>query len=180
MQVKQWGPSLWIPIHCMTFNYNINPTEEDKKLYKNFFTLLGDMLPCKYCKESYNIYIKYLPIDQYLDSREGACYWLFTLHNLVNEKTFKPMANFVDVCIKYEKMRAKCGKVMHDDQEYQACILQYNSVNMTEINNFVNKAIERYGKMTEEYIKKLRASPENPKNSITTKNIKIKKYILVK
>ena len=58
MQTIKWGPGLWTSIHCMSFNYPEKPSEEDKKLYSTFFNLLGEMLPCVYCRKSYKTYIK--------------------------------------------------------------------------------------------------------------------------
>ena len=37
MDPKIWGPPGWLFLHTITFNYPTNPTEEDKKYYKNFF-----------------------------------------------------------------------------------------------------------------------------------------------
>ena len=89
MNVNKWGPSGWVFLHTITFNYPEKPTLNDKKKYRLFFNLIGDMLPCKYCRNSYKIYIKYLPVDNFLNSRESLTYWLFYIHNLVNDKVFK-------------------------------------------------------------------------------------------
>ena len=32
--------------------------------------MTGSILPCKYCRDSFKIYTKYIPIDQFLESRE--------------------------------------------------------------------------------------------------------------
>ena len=85
MNVNKWGPSGWNFLHTITFNYPLNPTKDDKEIYSNYFKLVGSILPCKYCRESYQIYYKYFPIDPFLDSREGVCYWLYKLHGL-NQK----------------------------------------------------------------------------------------------
>jgi len=90
MQTIKWGPGLWTSIHCMTFNYPINPSEQDKENYKNFFNLLGNMLPCIYCRQSYIIFLQFMPIDLFLNDRYGCTYWAFSLHNLVNTKIGKP------------------------------------------------------------------------------------------
>ena len=55
---KIWGPSMWIALHSISFCYPINPTYEEKQNYKKFFELLGELLPCLYCKESYKQIIK--------------------------------------------------------------------------------------------------------------------------
>ena len=65
MNVNKWGNPGWEFLHTITFNYPLNPTSEDKDRYRQYFELVGKMLPCKYCRDSYNIYIKYLPIDKF-------------------------------------------------------------------------------------------------------------------
>ena len=39
---KIWGPGLWIGLHSISFGYPINPSEEQKKNYKQFFELVGE------------------------------------------------------------------------------------------------------------------------------------------
>ena len=36
MLTTVWGPSMWHYLHTMSFNYPVNPSEEDKKHYKEF------------------------------------------------------------------------------------------------------------------------------------------------
>ena len=67
-------------LHSISFNYPLDPKDDDKIKYKNFFKSLENILPCKYCRESYEIYYKYIPIDEFLDSRIGVCYWLYRIH----------------------------------------------------------------------------------------------------
>ncbi|AYV78985.1 MAG: putative FAD-linked sulfhydryl oxidase [Faunusvirus sp.] len=162
MQTKEWGPKLWIPLHCMTFNYNINPTDKDIMTYKTFFSVLGDILPCKYCRQSYQVYIKYLPIEGYLDSRHGVTYWLYTFHNLVNDKIFKVKPSFKDVVIQYEKLRAKCGTVSTDINAYKSCLLKFKEINLDEINEFVQIAESKYGEMTAKLVEILKHADDNP------------------
>ena len=89
MNVNEWGPGGWIFLHTTTFNYPLNPIEADKIKYANFFNSIKTILPCKYCRQSFETYMKYIPIEEFLDSREAVTYWLYRLHNLVNEKVFK-------------------------------------------------------------------------------------------
>ena len=112
MNVNKWGNHGWEFLHTITFNYPINPTIDDKNRYKNFFKNVGEMLPCKYCRDSYKIYYKHVPIKHFIDSREGVTYWLYYIHNLVNDKVFKKNhTDFEDVVRKYEGFRAGCAKV---------------------------------------------------------------------
>ena len=58
MNQKIWGPGLWLFLHTLTFNYPIDPSKDDKMRMKRFFYSLGDILPCKYCRENYRCWTK--------------------------------------------------------------------------------------------------------------------------
>lgn len=110
-----WGPGLWKSSHIITFNYpESNPTKKQQHDTKQFFTLLGDMLPCPFCVASYKGFIKELPIDNYLGSRAKLTKWLYLIHNKVNRKLRmqgllnKPDPSFEEVKKHYESFRAKC------------------------------------------------------------------------
>ena len=36
-----WGPSAWIFLHTITFNYPINPTENDKYIYNKVISYVS-------------------------------------------------------------------------------------------------------------------------------------------
>jgi len=162
MQTVKWGPGLWVGLHCMTYNYPENPTLDDKNHYKNFFDSLKYMLPCIYCRESYKIYLKYLPIDEFLNDRYGVTYWLYSLHNLVNQKLQKPMIDFIDCCVQYERMRAKCGKVLENDAKYLECVKKVEQIDCNIVKDFAIIAIQKYKNKVDKYIEILLASPDNP------------------
>jgi hypothetical protein len=162
MQTVKWGPGLWIGLHCMTFNYPETPTQTDKDHYKTFFESLTFMLPCVYCRESYTIYIKYLPINDFLHDRFGITYWLYRIHNLVNQKLQKPMIDFIDCCIIYEKMRAKCGKVLEHNSKYLECIKNSSTISQDFVQNFVQYTEQKYKAIADNHILKLLSNPENP------------------
>jgi hypothetical protein len=106
MQTSKWGPSAWEFLHTLTFNYPEKPTDDNKKYYYELFDNLKYTLPCKFCRESFNIFFKYININDYLNDRMGITYWLFTIHNIVNYKLNKKKVNFIDVVNYYEKRRA--------------------------------------------------------------------------
>jgi len=166
MNVNNWGPGGWVFLHSITFNYPLEPTDNDKKNYRNFFISIENILPCKYCRESYKVYYKYLPIDPFLDSREGVVYWLYKLHELINQKIFQESTNasFEDVIRKYEDMRAKCGKMARDgdeDKKYKTCKLKPKLIDQTYLAKFIKKAYT-YDPIINEMIQNLYASNENP------------------
>ena len=79
-----WGPSAWRFLHTITFNYPINPTNEQKEIYRNFFKNLGLVLPCGICEYNYNIHLVKYPIENYLKTKEDLVKWLINIHNEVN------------------------------------------------------------------------------------------------
>ena len=175
MNVNKWGPGGWDFLHSITFNYPLEPTENDKKIYSDFFKSIGNILPCKYCRDSFKIYYKYLPIDHFLDSREGITYWLYTIHTLVNQKIYKENTPFYDIIKKYENYRAKCGTISKDgslDKKYKSCQNKYpNQINIDYLNNFLTKS-KTYDNYIDIRINKLLSSKENPNKKL--KKFKIK------
>lgn len=119
---KIWGPSLWIGLHCITFGYPINPTNEQKENYKFFFEKLGDVLPCIHCRDSYKKFIKEensILDNTALENRESLTKWLYNLHNKVNEKLGVDYGITFDMIKKkYEEYRAKCI-----DKKTDGCVI---------------------------------------------------------
>jgi hypothetical protein len=178
MQTSKWGPSAWDYLHTLTFNYPEKPTDDNKKYYYELFNNLKFTLPCKYCRESYSIFFKYININDYLDDRKGIIYWLYTIHNIVNYKLNKKKVNFIDVVSYYEKRRAnqtntKCKKLCICNemiccckklQLEQKCNCNKNNCNCNydcdcdQCNknfDFVYKTKLKYNKITNDNIKKL-------------------------
>ena len=164
MNVNKWGPSGWTFLHTITFNYPLEPTPEDKENYSKYFEMVGNMLPCKYCRQSYKIYYKYMPIDPFLDSREGVCFWLYKLHDLINKKIYKTSIPFEEVIRKYEDIRAKCGKMTRDgdlDKKYKTCQAKPKQIDQDYLRTFIAKA-NTYSNSIEIMIQNLYKSNENP------------------
>lgn len=109
---KIWGYHLWEALHSITFGYPENPSSEQKIIYRRFFTDLGEVLPCKYCRDSYKKFIQCGNTelhDSIFDSRNTLTKWLYDLHEAVNAKlgvTYK--ITYDDVVQKYESYRARC------------------------------------------------------------------------
>ena len=109
-----WGPHEWESFHAKTFGYPINPTNDQKLAYLQYFILEGDVLPCIFCRKSYKQIIKYG--DTRLDisvmkSRGTFTKWGFMVHNAVNKKLgVEYNETYEEMCYKYESYRAKCTK----------------------------------------------------------------------
>ena len=87
MNQNIWGKAAWVFIHSIAVNYPENPLPCEKENTINFFTLLGDMLPCRYCRQHYKENLKQLPVAA--DSKMDLIWWTIDLHNRVNSSTGK-------------------------------------------------------------------------------------------
>lgn len=122
LMTNVWGPTGWHFLHCVTFGYPQDPdsfNEENEQEpgtvqddYYNFFMHVGYVLPCRYCRESYQEYVKELPPD--VTSRDTLTRWLWTIHNKVSDKIGEKYsgASFDEIKNKYESYRAVCSKDM--------------------------------------------------------------------
>ncbi len=96
-----WGPSGWHFIHSVAIAFPDKPTEEQKKSYQEFFTNLGEVLPCELCNENYNQKIKDNPPP--LDTPEKMFEWTVDLHNQVNKQNGKPELTYEQARKEYQK-----------------------------------------------------------------------------
>lgn len=109
MDTRFWGPDGWLLLHSIAENYPNNPSKEDKLNYKFFFNSLQFVLPCIYCRRSLKEYTKILPIDKFLTSKKKITFWLYQIHNMVNDKLRKQGLNdkndptFTQVSAKYKQ-----------------------------------------------------------------------------
>lgn len=86
---KIWGPHGWKFMHYVSLGYPSNPTEEDKRNYKNFYTSLQHILPCAKCANNYSHNLKKYPIDNHLGSRDTLVRWVIDIHNQVSNELNK-------------------------------------------------------------------------------------------
>ena len=110
MMTHVWGPSLWLSIHTMSFNYPVKPTAQDKKHYMNFIYSLEHVLPCRYCRENYkkNLVDTKFGLDK-MKNRASFSRYIYDLHNHVNKMLGKKVKiPFYEVQATYENFRARC------------------------------------------------------------------------
>lgn len=114
MMTKIWGKPGWTFNHTVTFGYPVNPTDEQKTAYRNYFMSIGDVLPCKYCRESYQYFVKHgdtALTDADLANRDSLVRWLYRVHQAVNKKLGVDYGMTEEKLIdKYESFRATCSK----------------------------------------------------------------------
>jgi len=130
---KIWGPALWTSLHCISFGYPLEPTDEQKNEYKTFFQLIGAVMPCKYCRESYQKFIsegETRLTDEVMKNRKSLTYWLYLVHQVVNNKLGVDYGvSYDDVVKRYEAYRAKCTKAIQP--VVKGCVVPLNDKKMS-------------------------------------------------
>ena len=116
MLTSVWGPSLWHYFHTMSFNYPVNPTDVQKKYYKQFVMSLKYVLPCKYCRMNLRKNLKAVPLtDTALKNRDNFSKWMYDLHEHINTMLKKKSGlSYEDVRERYEHFRARCSETSVD------------------------------------------------------------------
>jgi hypothetical protein len=112
MVTKIWGPAMWHYLHTMSFNYPVEPTDEDKKWYRTFMESLTHVLPCKYCRQNLaKNYLKLPLTEDVFTSRHTFSLYVFELHELINTMLGKDSGlTFEEVRERYEHFRSRCNK----------------------------------------------------------------------
>lgn len=98
---KIWGPPLWISIHNVALGFPENPTTADREQYRQFYELLGYVIPCQKCATNYRQHTSDLPIDQFLFNRKDLFRWTVLLHNIVNKSLGKRQWTFEEAWSMY-------------------------------------------------------------------------------
>jgi hypothetical protein len=110
MMTSVWGPATWLMLHTISFNYPVNPSEEQKKHYYKFFKNLKNILPCRYCRENLEKNLKTHKLNKSVfKNRESLSRWVYELHEMVNKLLGKTSGlSYEDVRDRYEHFRSRC------------------------------------------------------------------------
>lgn len=110
MKTSVWGPSAWTFLFCsiagtypVTFDRDNKDHRRIVKSTVSMITSLKDTLPCVYCRNSFAIFMKELPIENYTRSRQSMMKWLYLIHDKVNQKLIAQEQD----CYKTELMKLK-------------------------------------------------------------------------
>ena len=104
MKPEIWGPHLWYILHIISFEYPLNPTEYDKRIYHDFYTSLKDVIPCEMCRKHYRTHINKYPLTPHLDTRDTLVKWVIQVHNFVNASLGKPIFTIAQVMDIYSNL----------------------------------------------------------------------------
>jgi len=152
MLTTAWGPAIWHYLHMMSFNYPLNPTEEDKKHYRDFILSLQYVLPCKYCRMNLKKNFARLPLkEKDMESRESFSKYVYELHELINKMLKKKThLSYADVRERYEHFRSRCtqDEIMQKTMQsngmqvngMQVNGMQKNGMQVNDLNKDLNNA----------------------------------------
>jgi hypothetical protein len=87
MDIRDWAPNAWVYLHAVTLSYPEAPTEQERHAYRQFFTSVGQTLPCRACCEHYTDQLASNPPQ--LASRDTLVRWLIDIHNGVRKSQGK-------------------------------------------------------------------------------------------
>jgi hypothetical protein len=102
MDPKIWGPFLWYILHIISFNYPLQPSYADKRIYHDFYVNLKELIPCTNCRKHYQQHLHINPITPALDSRADLVKWVIQMHNMVNISLGKPTMTVQEVLMAYQ------------------------------------------------------------------------------
>lgn len=92
MSPSIWGPYFWNAMHIATLGYPDIPNDADKSAAGSFFESLARLIPCPICRSHYSEFLKSDPPQ--VESRTTLVYWLYNIHNKVNQRLEKPLISF--------------------------------------------------------------------------------------
>jgi len=86
-------------------------------MFKAFYE--GLVLPCSACMNNYRRHLDELPIDQFLETKFDLAYWVYQMHDKVNQMHHKKSPPFSEVTRKYMPAIGTCKEM--SDLKY-SCI----------------------------------------------------------
>lgn len=96
MKVVIWGPTGWKFLFTSILgSYPIKIDKSNikhidiKNGFRSMFFNLKYILPCVYCRESYDIFYKKIDIEEFLSGRIELMYWLYLIKDQINRKLIK-------------------------------------------------------------------------------------------
>ena len=112
MLTSVWGPPMWHFLHTMSFNYPLEPSQKQKKNYRQFILSLQNILPCGKCRSNFKNNLQSLPLlHKHMKNRSTFSKYIYDLHEVINKMLNKESnLTYKDVRDRYEHFRARCSR----------------------------------------------------------------------
>jgi hypothetical protein len=106
-----WGAPTWLFLHTISFNYPVEPTEEQKIQYLQFFNSLKFVLPCGKCRDNLTTHMEQFPLTmEHMKSRLTFSKYVYELHEKVNKALGKSSGlSYTEVRDRFEHFRSRCS-----------------------------------------------------------------------
>jgi hypothetical protein len=145
MMTSIWGPAIWHYLHTVSFNYPVEPSISDKKIYTDMLLSIGATLPCAYCRDNFISNLKYTNFSQAdMKSRDSFSRFMYKLHNCVNRMLKKNIKiSYDEVRDRYENFRSRCittikkNKKNTSDKKEMGCVDSLHGVKSKCVINIV-------------------------------------------
>ena len=96
-QNEEWGPLLWLVLHTLAEKAgkpgNLITKGDEQRAWPLFMKTLGPIIPCPYCRDHFQEYIKTTPFELPMDYLMWKFYipmYFYKLHEDVNKRLGKP------------------------------------------------------------------------------------------
>jgi Erv1 / Alr family len=153
LATKKWGPPLWVglfscimggyPVHLDPYN---KEHKEIKKHFKNMFESFAYTMPCVFCRNSYKIFVKDIPMEPFMKGRIEMMYWLYLIRDKVNNKLIAQELK----CFNDEKKRLKnlvyAGR-LSEAEYYQRVEAFRQETLVTQLSPPFEEVLEKYEAM---------------------------------
>lgn len=98
-----WGPAVWHHWHTIAQNY----TPKKQSAYQAFEASLGHLLPCRACRENIGETLRAVRDPNTYKTRAHYVYFVYRVHDAINQRLGKASPPFEEVVRKYETYRAQ-------------------------------------------------------------------------
>ena len=148
--MKKWGPITWYFFHTLSFHIYGAKFNEEKYFIIKLLKDICSILPCPYCKEHANYYIKNNPVEN-CNTQMDLIMYLFNFHNTVNLQTGKDAFNY-DIFIKKYRS-ANLGNILNEFiKEYRKSNQSSHGIMLSvNKNNIIDDMITHFKKNKNNY-----------------------------
>lgn len=128
MSPAVWGPIFWTTMHIVSLGYSPKPTEEEQYAATAFYNSLAHTIPCPICRTHYSMFLKSMPVEEAVGSRDELIQWVFTIHNKVNTQLGKKEITFEQYIQTMQRLSEKDSIQIGSSSPSAANILAYAGI----------------------------------------------------
>ncbi len=135
-QNEEWGPLLWTLLHTLAEKAgkqdNIITKGDEMRAWPLFMKELAPIIPCPYCKEHFQQYMKEHPFDLPADYPLWSTYipmYFYTLHESINARLGKPRFPLSDLSNTYQDTK-RIKNVLNELEALQQRAIKMGGVSL--------------------------------------------------